>query len=79
MAAASPVAAQRYSGGAVQISPLYYFYKQLAWVTLGLPVMQVEAMAFAWLAHQMVTRTALDLPSTTGALGARVLGAMYPA
>ena len=47
--------------------------------TFGLPVMQVEAMAFAWLAYQMVTRTALDLPSTTGAQGARVLGAMYPA
>ena len=47
--------------------------------TFGLPVMQVEAMAFAWLAHQMVTRTALDLTSTTGARGARVLGAMYPA
>lgn len=45
----------------------------------GLPVMQVEAAAFAWLARACIERRPLDLPKTTGALGARVLGAVYPA
>jgi len=45
----------------------------------GLPVTQVEAAAFAWLAHACIGRRALDLPKTTGAQGARVLGAVYPA
>jgi anhydro-N-acetylmuramic acid kinase len=44
----------------------------------GLPPMQVEAAAFAWLARQCMRREALDLKSTTGARGARVLGAIYP-
>jgi cell division protein FtsW len=39
VAAASPAAAARYSGGDVLVSPLTYFWKQLFWVGLGLPVM----------------------------------------
>ncbi len=39
VAAASPAAAMRYSGGNVTVAPLYYFWRQLAWVVLGLPVM----------------------------------------
>jgi cell division protein FtsW len=39
VAAAAPAAAQRYSGGDVIVSPLAYFWKQLFWVALGLPVM----------------------------------------
>jgi cell division protein FtsW len=39
VAAASPAAAQRYSGGNVRFSELYYFYRQLAWIALGIPVM----------------------------------------
>ncbi len=46
---------------------------------LGIPVMQVEAAAFAWLAKQCVNRTPLDLQKITGARGSRVLGAVYPA
>lgn len=46
---------------------------------LGLPVMQVEASAFAWLARQTVIGHKGSLPSVTGARGARVLGAIYPA
>jgi anhydro-N-acetylmuramic acid kinase len=46
---------------------------------LGIPVMQVEAAAFAWLAKQCVERKALALDAITGAQGSRVLGAMYPA
>ena len=45
----------------------------------GLPAFQVEAAAFAWLARKAVRREALDLQSTTGARGARVLGGIYPA
>ncbi|MFC5522886.1 anhydro-N-acetylmuramic acid kinase [Polaromonas jejuensis] len=45
----------------------------------GLPPLQVEATAFAWLARQSVTRQAGNLASVTGAAGPRVLGALYPA
>jgi anhydro-N-acetylmuramic acid kinase len=45
----------------------------------GLPPLQVEATAFAWLARKTVQREKLDLQSTTGARGARVLGCVYPA
>ena len=45
----------------------------------GLPPLQVEATAFAWLARKCVRREKLALQSTTGARGARVLGAVYPA
>ncbi|MBK0394755.1 anhydro-N-acetylmuramic acid kinase [Ramlibacter algicola] len=44
----------------------------------GLPPLQVEACAFAWLAMQCVERRELPLTSTTGARGARVLGAVWP-
>jgi cell division protein FtsW len=39
VAAASPAAAQRYSGGNVRFNELYYFWRQLAWIALGIPVM----------------------------------------
>ncbi len=45
----------------------------------GLPPLQVEALAFAWLARKAVRREKLPLTSTTGARGARVLGGIYPA
>lgn len=45
----------------------------------GLPPLQVEAAAFAWLARKAVLREKLELTTTTGARGARVLGAVYPA
>ena len=45
----------------------------------GLPADQVEACAFAWLAKAFVQREAGSLPRVTGARGARVLGALYPA
>lgn len=46
---------------------------------LGLPAMQVEACAFAWLAQQTRLGLAGNLTSVTGAQGPRVLGAIYPA
>jgi len=45
----------------------------------GLPVDQVEAAAFAWLAHRFVERQPGNLPAVTGAAGLRLLGALYPA
>jgi anhydro-N-acetylmuramic acid kinase len=45
----------------------------------GLPPLEVEAAAFAWLARQTVLRQPGNLPSVTGAAGPRVLGALYPA
>jgi len=45
----------------------------------GLPVDQVEAAAFAWLAHRFVARLPGNLPAVTGAAGPRLLGALHPA
>ncbi len=46
---------------------------------LGVPVDQVEGAAFAWLAHRFVERQPGNLAEVTGARGARLLGALYPA
>jgi anhydro-N-acetylmuramic acid kinase len=45
----------------------------------GLPPLQVEAAAFAWLARQTCLGAMGSLPKVTGAQGARILGAIYPA
>lgn len=45
----------------------------------GLPPLQVEAAAFAWLARQTSLNLPGNLPAVTGAKGPRVLGAIYPA
>jgi len=44
VAAASPAAAQRYSGGSVRIAELHYFYRQLIWIVISMPVMIVISM-----------------------------------
>ncbi len=44
VAAASPAAGVRYSDGAVQFPPLYYFYKQVMWLGVGIPVMFITSM-----------------------------------
>ena len=44
----------------------------------GMPPLQVEALAFAWLACRCVRREPLELHKTTGARGARVLGGLFP-
>lgn len=45
----------------------------------GLPPLQVEAAAFAWLARQTLRGLPGNLARVTGAQGPRVLGAIYPA
>lgn len=45
----------------------------------GLPPLQVEAAAFAWLARQTVLRLPGNAPKVTGAKGARILGGIFPA
>ena len=57
-------------GGAVTVSSS---------AAAGVPPDQVEALAFAWLAWAHVARQPGSLPAVTGARGARVLGALYPA
>ncbi len=46
---------------------------------VGVPPDQVEALAFAWLAWAFKQRRAGNLMQVTGARGARLLGALYPA
>ena len=45
----------------------------------GIPPQQVEAVAFAWLARQTILGKTGSVGSVTGAKGARILGAVYPA
>jgi anhydro-N-acetylmuramic acid kinase len=45
---------------------------------LGVPPLQVEGYAFAWLARQFIAGAPGNLPAVTGAVGPRVLGALYP-
>jgi cell division protein FtsW len=44
VAAASPAAAERYSGGNVTFPPLYYFYRQIVWIMVSVPVMIAISM-----------------------------------
>jgi cell division protein FtsW len=44
VAAASPAAGQRYSGAAATFAPLHYFYRQLVWIMVAIPVMVAVSM-----------------------------------
>lgn len=44
VAAASPVSAQKLSTSTAALDPLYYFYRQLMWVLVGVPVMLAVSM-----------------------------------
>lgn len=46
---------------------------------LGIAPDWVEAVAFAWLAHQTLEGLAGNAPAVTGASGLRILGGIYPA
>ena len=45
----------------------------------GIDSQCVEGAAFAWLARQFTHRLPANVPEVTGALGPRILGALYPA
>ncbi|HEY6916971.1 MAG TPA: putative peptidoglycan glycosyltransferase FtsW [Allosphingosinicella sp.] len=53
VAAASPAAAQRYSGGNVSFAPLHYFYRQLVWIIVAFPVMIGVSMLPKTLARRL--------------------------
>jgi cell division protein FtsW len=53
VAAASPASAVRYSGDKVHIAPLYYFWRQVGWVAVSLPVMFVVSMLPEALARRL--------------------------
>ncbi len=71
-------------GGALNTALMHRLQTALPGVTVatssrfGLPPLQVEAAAFAWLARKAIRRETGSLQSITGTLGARVLGAIYP-
>jgi cell division protein FtsW len=44
VAAASPAAGTRYSGGEISFAPLHYFYRQLVWIMVAVPVMIAVSM-----------------------------------
>ena len=53
--------------------------KALSSADRGMPPLQVEATAFAWLARQTVLGLTGNAPKVTGAKGARILGGIFPA
>ena len=71
-------------GGANNLTLMKYLASELAPRDLGttadegVPVEQVEALAFAWLAREALAGRPANLPEVTGAKGRRVLGAIYP-
>ena len=71
-------------GGALNTSLMRRLQESLPQVAVassaehGLPPLQVEATAFAWLARKALLRESGSFESVTGARGARVLGAIYP-
>lgn len=72
-------------GGALNVHLMRRLQAQLPGVAVmttaarGLPPMQVEATAFAWLAHAFREGLPGNVPRVTGARGPRILGALYPA
>ncbi|MEJ7925509.1 FtsW/RodA/SpoVE family cell cycle protein [Sphingobium sp. AN641] len=55
VAAASPVAAIDRSTDAIAVNPLIYFYRQLIWVVIGVPVMLVISMLPRTQARRLAT------------------------
>ncbi len=54
-------------------------WRVLSTASKGVDPQWIEALAFAWLARQMVLGLAGNLPAVTGAAGLRVLGSFHPA
>jgi cell division protein FtsW len=78
VAAASPATAVRYSGEHHKLTPLYYFWRQLMWVGVSLPVLfGVSMMPVAMARRMALTGAALliVLLAATPFLGVSVNGA----
>jgi cell division protein FtsW len=69
VAAASPAAGQRYSGGNVRFNELHYFYRQIVWIGASLPVM---------IGISMMPREKLRRWSIAGAVCFFILLALVP-
>jgi cell division protein FtsW len=59
VAAASPAAGSRYSGGDVSFTELHYFYRQLMWIIVAVPVMIAVSMLTKERARRMALAGAL--------------------
>ena len=72
-------------GGALNTQLMRLLAEQLPGIpvqstaAVGMPPLQVEAAAFAWLAQAFTRRLPGNRPEVTGASGLRLLGALYPA
>ena len=78
VAAASPASAKRYSGEAVRIAPLYYFWRQVMWVGVSLPVLVATSMLPVALARRLALLGAalfVALLAVTPFVGVEVNGA----
>ncbi len=79
VAAASPVAAHRYSGGSVHVGELFYLKRQILWVLAGVPVMLATSMLPVMWAKRVAiggTVTFLVLLFAVPFVGAEVNGAV---
>lgn len=62
VAAASPAAAHRYSGGTVQVGDLYYLKRQIFWVLAGVPLMlAVSMLSIGWAKRAAIGLTVVFL------------------
>ncbi len=78
VAAASPASAVRYSGEGVKFPPLYFFWRQLMWVAVSLPVLFFVSMLPANLARRLAlagTAILIALLVVTPFIGVTVNGA----
>ena len=66
-------------GGAFNTALMRQLPRAQSTQALGFDPMQVEALAFAWLARQCFASESGNVPEVTGAKGPRILGAVYPA
>ena len=79
VAAASPAAAHRYSGGNVHISDLFYLKRQIMWVLAGVPLMlAVSMLPVAWAKRVAIGLTIVFLVCLMAVplVGAEVNGAV---
>lgn len=78
VAAASPATAMRYSGEHRKFAPLYYFWRQVMWVGVSLPVLFGVSMLPVVTARRMAvlgTGILIAIPAVTPFIGVEINGA----